>query len=65
MVPLSDRLDWPGMTWIFVMFMNGWKIDVDHFATRLECEDKVRIYNAASRQSGSGFLVWCEYRPRT
>jgi len=53
------------MTWIFVMFMNGWKIDVDAFPTRHECEDKVRIYNAASRQSGSGFLVWCEYRPRT
>ena len=52
------------MSWVFVMFMNGWKIDVDHFATYAECTDKVRMYNAAARQSGSSFLVWCEHRPR-
>lgn len=53
------------MSWVFVMFMNGWKIDVDHFSTYAECVDRVRMYNAASRQSGSIFLVWCEHRPRT
>lgn len=52
------------MSWIFVMFLNGWKIDVDHFATRQDCEDKVRMYNAAFRQSQTKGLVWCEYRPR-
>lgn len=53
------------MVWVFVLFMNGWKMDVDAFSTRIECEDKVRIYNLAARQSGSAFLVWCEARPRT
>lgn len=53
------------MSWIFIMFMNGFKIDVDSFGTRPECEDAVRIYNAAALQSQSRFLVWCEYRPRT
>lgn len=52
------------MVWVFVLFMNGWKMDVDAFATRLECEDKVRIYNLAARQANSTFLVWCEARPR-
>jgi hypothetical protein len=52
------------MTWIFVMFMNGFKIDVDSFSTRQACEDKVRIYNAAAGQAGSAYLVWCEHRPR-
>lgn len=52
------------MTWIFVMFMNGWKIDVDHFSTRADCDDKVRMYNAAFKQSQTPALVWCEYRPR-
>jgi hypothetical protein len=52
------------MTWIFVMFLNGWTIDVDSFVTRTMCEDKVRQYNAAARQSDGRFLVWCEARPR-
>lgn len=52
------------MAWIFVLFMNGWAIDVDTFVTQAQCEDKVRIYNAAARQSGSRYLVWCEARPR-
>lgn len=43
------------------MFMNGWKIDVDHFVSKNECEEKVRTYNMATKQSN---LVWCEYRPR-
>ena len=52
------------MTWVFVMFMNGFKIDVDHFHTYGECTDKVRMYTAAAQLSGGGFLVWCEHRPR-
>lgn len=52
------------MTWIFVMFMNGWIIDVDTFVSQAQCEDKVRLYTAAARQSGSTFKVWCEARPR-
>ena len=52
------------MTWKFVMFMNGWKIDVDQFATRQDCEEKVRVYQAAARQASSTYLVWCESRPR-
>jgi hypothetical protein len=52
------------MTWIFVLFMNGWPVEVDRFSSRSLCEDKVRQYNAAARQSGSSFLVWCEARPR-
>ena len=52
------------MSWVFVMFLNGFKIDVDHFATYGQCTEKVRVYNAAARQSGSGYLVWCEHRPR-
>lgn len=52
------------MVWVFVMFLNGWSIDVDSFATRSMCEDKVRQYTAAARQSGSRYLVWCEARPR-
>ena len=52
------------MSWVFVMFMNGWKIDVDTFATRQACEDKVRLYNAAAQQADGRYLVWCEHRPR-
>jgi hypothetical protein len=52
------------MTWIFVLFMNGWPVEVDQFPSRSLCEDKVRQYNAAARQSGSNYLVWCEARPR-
>lgn len=52
------------MTWIFVLFMNGWKIEVDQFSNHTECLDKVRIYNAAAKQSGSTYQVWCEQRPR-
>ena len=52
------------MSWIFVMFMNGYMIDVDQFRTRAECEDKVRTYNRAAQQAKSTFLVWCEHRPR-
>lgn len=52
------------MSWIFVMFMHGWKIDVDHFDTWQACQDKVRLYNAAAQQSHGRFLVWCEHRPR-
>lgn len=44
--------------------MNGWAVDVDRFSTYHECQDKVRLYNAAARQAKSSFLVWCEYRPR-
>jgi hypothetical protein len=53
------------MNWIFVMFMNGWKIDVDHFVSRSECEEKVRLYQAAGKQTDTRYLVWCEHRPRT
>lgn len=53
------------MEWIFVMFLNGWTVEVDRFATRAQCEDKVRLYNAAARQSGSRYVVWCESRPRS
>jgi hypothetical protein len=52
------------MTWIFVMFLNGWTIDVDSFAIQSMCEEKVRQYNAAAKQSGSQYLVWCTARPR-
>jgi hypothetical protein len=46
------------------MFMNGWKVDVDHFATRHECEEKMKIYTVAAKQSNGQYLVWCEHRPR-
>lgn len=52
------------MVWVFVLFLNGYPIDVDTFNTKTVCEDKVRIYNAAAKQSGSRYLVWCEARPR-
>lgn len=52
------------MVWVFMLFLNGWSIEVDSFATQTLCEDKVRIYNAAAKQSGSRYLVWCEARPR-
>jgi len=48
-----------------VLFMNGWPVDVDRFATRQACEDKVRVYNQAARQSNSAYLVWCEYRSQS
>lgn len=51
------------MTWVFVLFMNSYAIEVDRFSTRAACEDKVRQYNAAAQQSGSRYLVWCEARP--
>lgn len=46
------------------MFMHGYIIEVDAFATRQNCMDKVKQYNKAAEQSGSIFLVWCEARPR-
>lgn len=52
------------MVWVFVMFMNGWMIDVDEFPTRMSCEDKVKTYNSAFNQSRTKALVWCEQRPR-
>lgn len=51
------------MEWVFVMFMNGWMIDVDRFGTHTACEDKVRMYRAAGDQAGGQFKVWCEQRP--
>jgi hypothetical protein len=52
------------MTWIFMLFMHGYIIEVDSFISRQTCLDKVRQYNRAAEQSGSIFLVWCESRPR-
>jgi len=52
------------MSWVFVLFMNGWPVDVDRFKSYQECQDKVRMYNAAAKQAKGTFLVWCEYRPQ-
>lgn len=52
------------MEWIFVMFLNGFMVDVDRFNTRQECENKVAIYNRAGRQASGQFLVWCDRRPQ-
>lgn len=52
------------MLWVFVLYMNGWPVEVDTFATRAQCEDKVRIYRAALTQATSSARVWCEERPR-
>ena len=52
------------MTWVFVLFMNGWPVDVEKFATQQACEDKVRLYTTAFRNAESRALVWCEHRPQ-
>jgi len=52
------------MIYIFVLFMNGYAIDVDSFTNNSLCQDKVRMYQNAFKQSESKALVWCEQRPR-
>lgn len=53
------------MPWVMVLFMHGWPVDVDRFITREQCEEKVRMYNRASRQINGSYLVWCEHRPQS
>ena len=48
--------------WVFMMFMNGWIVEVDTFQTQQSCQDKVRIYNSATKQANSPLMVWCELR---
>lgn len=50
------------MTWVFLLFMNGYTIEVDRFSTQAACLEKVRLYNAAARQSGARYQVWCEQK---
>lgn len=50
------------MTWIFVLFLSGQAIDVESFSNQEACLDKVRMYNAAFKQSGTNGQVWCERR---
>ena len=50
------------MIWVFVLFMNGYMIDVDVFTTQAACQDKVRQYNAAAQQADARYKVWCELR---
>lgn len=50
------------MSWIFVLLLNGQAIDVETFSSRAACQDKVRMYNAAFKQSGTNGQVWCEHR---
>lgn len=52
------------MSWVFMMFMNGYMQDMDRFPTREACEDAVQIYNRAFKQSKTPALVWCTYRPQ-
>jgi hypothetical protein len=49
--------------WVFMMFMNGWIVEVDTFSTHHSCLDKVQIYNKATKQADSPLMVWCESRP--
>lgn len=52
------------MSWVFVMFMNGYIQDMDRFNTRDSCEDAVLTYNRAFRQTKTPAKVWCEFRPQ-
>jgi hypothetical protein len=52
------------MQWFFMLFMHGYIIEVDSFATRKACFDKILQYNRAAEQSGSALLVWCETKPK-
>ena len=52
------------MSWVFVMFMNGYVQDMDRFNTRDACLDAVEIYNRAFKISKTPAKVWCEFRPQ-
>jgi hypothetical protein len=48
--------------WVFMMFLNGWIVEVDKFSTHDACQDKVRIFNLATKQANSPLMVWCEQK---
>lgn len=52
------------MSWVFILAMNGYAIEVDRFATERECLEKTITYRKAFKQSGTRALVWCEHKPQ-
>lgn len=52
------------MSWIFVMYMNGFIQDMNTFPNQAECEQAVAIYNNAFKKNENRALVWCESRGR-
>lgn len=48
--------------YVFIIFVNGWPMDVDRFKTIKECNEKVAIYMRAQKQSNAQYKVWCERR---
>ena len=48
------------MTWVFVIFLNGWKINIEAFDSYTTCEDKVILYRHYLKKNRMPGGAWCE-----